>query len=107
MLCARVDLDQRQSSVAVDVFFVAVELAMVVVAHDIGEVVRATVAHELENVVAKLAAAAHPEAVETDSMAIRPAQTAEDIRILDRGALVAVGAVLAVVADGNVCIWRR
>lgn len=40
-------------------------------------------------------------------MAIRPAQTAEDIRILDRGALVAVGAVFAVVADGNVCIWRR
>jgi hypothetical protein len=66
---------------------------------DEGEVVRTTVAPELEDVFAL-----HPEAVETDSIAIRPAQATKDILTLVRVAIVSVGAIMAVVANCDISI---
>ncbi|KAI3493199.1 hypothetical protein L1887_42039 [Cichorium endivia] len=91
-------LQRRRSSVAVDHLVVGMVVA-VIVPLDEGEVVRTTVAPELEDVFAL-----HPEAVETDSMAIRPAQATKDILTLVRVAIVSVGAIRAVVANGDIRI---
>lgn len=91
---------------AVDDLVIGVVFA-VVVALGKGEVVRTVVTPVLEDVFAQLAAAAHPETVDADSIAIRPAQSTKDVGILDSVAVVGVGAVVAVVADGNVRIGGR
>lgn len=85
-----------ESSVAVNELVVAVVVA-VIVALDEREVVRTAVTPELEDVFTL-----HPEAVETDPMAIRPAQATKDSLALVRVAIASVGAVVAVVANSDV-----
>lgn len=90
-----------QGSVAVDGLVLG-EMLAIGVPLDEREIVRTTVAPELEDVFAL-----HPEAVEADAMTVCPAQASKDGGVLGRVALVSVGAVLAVVANGNVRLGGR